>query len=304
MVKSFKYNFKNKEAMRIYFLLSVCCYCFCALFVCSVIFGIAYSIAESKELGIAGCKVLATILIALFLTIFLGIFIQLKKSKKVAICENKIIVYGDLLLMTKNLKLNFDDVFYCNYSKSKQVENKIIENTIISNIINLLFKNEVVEIGTFNGKKYLLPIENADEFIKEVNSIIKNGDVNGVSVLCPIKNDSKSSVTEIGIDYKVPALTDVFASSEGVVLLVQKWNKTSTGMQYLGNMIIVDNGNNVKTIYGNLHEVFIEEGMHINQGEKIATTGNTGSCNEPQLHFEVRLNGKPINPKEYLKKLI
>jgi septal ring factor EnvC (AmiA/AmiB activator) len=69
-----------------------------------------------------------------------------------------------------------------------------------------------------------------------------------------------------------------------------------------GNMMIIDHGNHYYTVYAHLEEVFKVKGDRVDQGEVIATVGNSGSMKGPSLHFEVRHHGKPIDPLKWIKK--
>jgi murein DD-endopeptidase MepM/ murein hydrolase activator NlpD len=67
-----------------------------------------------------------------------------------------------------------------------------------------------------------------------------------------------------------------------------------------GNTIIIDNGNGVTTLYGHASKLGVRPGQPIKRGEYIGNVGSTGWSTGPHLHFEVRKNGKPINPTPYL----
>ena len=62
-----------------------------------------------------------------------------------------------------------------------------------------------------------------------------------------------------------------------------------------GNMIIIDHGRNFHTVYAHVEDIFKAKGDTVETGEVIATVGDTGSITGPQLHFEVRHHGKPLN---------
>lgn len=67
-----------------------------------------------------------------------------------------------------------------------------------------------------------------------------------------------------------------------------------------GNMIIIDHGRNFHTIYAHVEDIFKARGDNVETGEVIATVGDTGSMAGPQLHFEVRHHGKPLDPLIWL----
>jgi len=69
-----------------------------------------------------------------------------------------------------------------------------------------------------------------------------------------------------------------------------------------GNMIIVDHGDNYYTVYAHAEELFASKGDIVEKGEVVATVGDTGSMIGPNLHFEVRHHGKPVDPLRWIKK--
>ncbi len=67
-----------------------------------------------------------------------------------------------------------------------------------------------------------------------------------------------------------------------------------------GNLIEVDHGNGLTTRYGHLSKVGVQVGDTIQRGQLIGLIGSTGRSTGPHLHYEVRLNDKPINPRRFL----
>jgi septal ring factor EnvC (AmiA/AmiB activator) len=69
-----------------------------------------------------------------------------------------------------------------------------------------------------------------------------------------------------------------------------------------GNMIILDHGNGFYTLYAHASEIKVREGDDVGQGQSIATVGETGSLDGPRLYFEVRYQGRPQDPLEWLQR--
>lgn len=67
-----------------------------------------------------------------------------------------------------------------------------------------------------------------------------------------------------------------------------------------GRTVIIDHGNNKTTLYAHASELYVYEGQSVQRGQAIASVGSTGLSTGPHLHFEVRRNGTPVNPAEYL----
>jgi septal ring factor EnvC (AmiA/AmiB activator) len=79
-------------------------------------------------------------------------------------------------------------------------------------------------------------------------------------------------------------------------ILYAKWFKG------YGNMIIINHGDNYYTLYAHAEELFASKGDVVEMGEVVATVGDSGSMIGPNLHFEVRHHGKPLNPLKWVKK--
>ncbi|MBI4057566.1 MAG: M23 family metallopeptidase [Elusimicrobia bacterium] len=97
-----------------------------------------------------------------------------------------------------------------------------------------------------------------------------------------------------GIDLANQADTPVYATAEGVVR-VARW---SSGY---GMMMVVDHGYGFSTLYGHTSRVLVKEGNIVKRGQPIAYMGTTGRSTGDHLHYEVWLNGKPVNPLKFLK---
>jgi len=67
-----------------------------------------------------------------------------------------------------------------------------------------------------------------------------------------------------------------------------------------GNVVYVDHGNGLSTRYGHLSEIDVAVGQTVTQGQTIGLVGSTGRSTGPHLHYEVRINNQPVDPKPYL----
>mgnify|MGYP001000386065 CR=1 FL=1 len=101
-----------------------------------------------------------------------------------------------------------------------------------------------------------------------------------------------------GIDIPMPKGTSIKAAKDGVVKQVV--SVKTRGFRGYGNVILLDHGKGISTLYAHCHTVKVKQGQRVRQGETIATVGRTGRATTNHLHFEVRLNGKPVNPVPYL----
>ena len=96
-----------------------------------------------------------------------------------------------------------------------------------------------------------------------------------------------------GIDIGVPEGTPIHAAAAGTVIYAG-WESG------YGNLVVLDNGGNVATAYAHQSRVAVSMGQPVAQGDVIGYSGCTGHCLGPHLHFEVRINGTPVDPLGYL----
>jgi murein DD-endopeptidase MepM/ murein hydrolase activator NlpD len=68
-----------------------------------------------------------------------------------------------------------------------------------------------------------------------------------------------------------------------------------------GNLVVVEHGDSLSTIYGHNDKTLVKEGDHVTKGQIIATVGSTGKSTAPHVHFEILRNGKPVDPGVYME---
>jgi murein DD-endopeptidase MepM/ murein hydrolase activator NlpD len=95
-----------------------------------------------------------------------------------------------------------------------------------------------------------------------------------------------------GMDFTAPTGTDVFATGNGKVVF-------SGWKQGYGNTVIIDHGYGYQTLYAHLYKILVKKGQKVRRSDVIALVGNTGKSTGPHLHYEVRLNGKAVDPRNY-----
>ncbi|MDD3464182.1 MAG: peptidoglycan DD-metalloendopeptidase family protein [Candidatus Cloacimonetes bacterium] len=103
-----------------------------------------------------------------------------------------------------------------------------------------------------------------------------------------------TSVVSNGIDIAAPEYTTVAAADAGVVVF-----SGSYGGQ--GKLLIIDHKNGFFTVYAYNNDLLVSTGTNVKKGQAVAKSGMTGSASEPSLHFEVRKDGKAVNPLLYLE---
>lgn len=92
----------------------------------------------------------------------------------------------------------------------------------------------------------------------------------------------------------------VYSVKQGVVSKAG-WENPNNHKQGYGQRIYVDYGNNVVSVFGHLSEINVKPGDTVQQGQIIGKCGNTGGSTAMHLHFEIRLEGNPVDPMPYLK---
>lgn len=96
-----------------------------------------------------------------------------------------------------------------------------------------------------------------------------------------------------GIDIAAQTGTPIIAPADGVVIKAG----FSTGY---GNMVEISHGYGIKTQFGHNSRLNVKAGQRVKRGEIISYIGDTGSSTGPHLHYEVRINGLPVNPVRYM----
>lgn len=98
-----------------------------------------------------------------------------------------------------------------------------------------------------------------------------------------------------GLVFNVPLGTEVKAIDAGRVMYANNFKN-------YGNLVIIDHGDRVASVYANNQKLFVKEGDSIGTGDLIALSGQTGSLDHPALYFEIRKEGKPVDPLQFLKR--
>lgn len=104
---------------------------------------------------------------------------------------------------------------------------------------------------------------------------------------------TQTPVFHHGLDIVAQTGTPVLASASGVVV------KSGYEAQY-GNVVVIDHGAGYRSVYAHMSSSSVEEGAFVNSGEEVGKVGSTGRSTGPHLHYEVRVNGLPVNPARFL----
>ena len=96
-----------------------------------------------------------------------------------------------------------------------------------------------------------------------------------------------------GIDIGAYYGSSILAADSGVVI-------EAGWIGGYGNTVIIDHGGGYSTLYGHASQLYVHPGQLVQQGEPIAAVGSTGNSTGPHLHFEVRINGDPVDPLGFI----
>ena len=96
-----------------------------------------------------------------------------------------------------------------------------------------------------------------------------------------------------GIDMSAPYGTPIIAAGAGVVIYAERKGG-------YGNMVMINHGKGYATVYAHMSTILVSNGQEVMEGQPIGKVGSTGISTGNHLHFEIRVNGKHHNPREFL----
>ena len=96
-----------------------------------------------------------------------------------------------------------------------------------------------------------------------------------------------------GIDIGADPGTPIVATADGRVIF-------SGSKPGFGNIVHIDHGYGIESFYAHAKKVFAKIGTTVRRGDPVAAIGNTGSSTGPHLHYEIRVNGTPVDPLYYI----
>jgi murein DD-endopeptidase MepM/ murein hydrolase activator NlpD len=102
-----------------------------------------------------------------------------------------------------------------------------------------------------------------------------------------------------GVDVTAPLGTPVRAAAGGLVIVAGSSTNGSGQLVGYGHYVVIEH-EGCRTLYGHLLDLTVQSGQRVMQGEIIAHEGSTGNSTGPHLHFEVLVDGRPVDPMLYL----
>ena len=132
--------------------------------------------------------------------------------------------------------------------------------------------------------------------------VTPTGNINGIALSIPVSGSISSrfgasssirSSSHTGLDIATSSGTGIRPASAGTV--------TFAGYKgSYGNLIIINHGNGIETYYAHCSAIYVSPGQTVDTGSIIGAVGATGNATGPHLHLEIRINGTPVNPENYL----
>ncbi|GAB4230557.1 MAG: hypothetical protein OHK0028_05050 [Deltaproteobacteria bacterium] len=122
----------------------------------------------------------------------------------------------------------------------------------------------------------------------------------GFQLLAPVRGTVSSPFGDraggrhTGVDILAPDGTRILAAESGVVAYA------GNGYRGYGNAVIVDHGGAVTTLYGHLGTIRVRSGDAVEAGDVIGTVGRSGNATTHHLHFELRVDGNPVDPLPHM----
>lgn len=193
-----------------------------------------------------------------------------KEQTNIVLQNNKTILENETNQLTQQEQALQEEI-----KKFKEEEQRI------ESLIQLAL-NEYVYTGEFTGGIMAWPIAKSGTYITS-NYGIREHPILGV-----IKKHTGIDIGNAGFG------APVIAASDGVVSMASYYGG-------YGNCVIISHGDGVSTLYGHGQKILTEVGKQVKKGDLIMEVGSTGYSTGPHLHFEVRINGTPVNPLPYVQ---
>ena len=187
-------------------------------------------------------------------------------------------VYNDNWYTTKSVTLQEPEAGYHEVTALITKLNGVEQSReMIHEVVMKEPVRKIVEIGTMTPPTYIKPLSGG----RQTSGFGRRK--------APTKG---ASTNHRAIDWATPTGTAIWASSGGTVS-VAGWQSG------YGYVVYINHPDGNQTRYGHLSKILVSAGQKVKQGQKIALSGNTGRSTGPHLHFELRVNGTPVNPYNY-----
>lgn len=235
----------------------------------------------------------------------------------------RLVYMGNIILFDQNLIIDMMETKSLIVEKREtilnnksQAESLLLEQTRKTLVLEetLAEKGRIISNLEADEQRYLREISLLEESNREIERLIRieqtpvpNNTYRGGRVAWPVPSRSVISSgfgsrtspisgrteTHSGIDIPAPHGTSIVAAESGRVIFAGRQNG-------YGNTVIIDHGNGFSTLYGHMSSIQVSVGQNVTRGQHIARVGTTGMSTGNHLHFETRINGRAVNPMNYL----
>jgi len=140
-------------------------------------------------------------------------------------------------------------------------------------------------------------VKKVDEYLRTIQFMPLGKPINGsISSKFGTRTDplNKKKGIHEGVDIRAKHGDKIRATADGVVV------KSFKNAGY-GNYLEIDHGNGYRTVFAHMQKYLVKKGESITRGQVIGLVGSTGRSTGPHLHYEIRLNKKPINPNKFMQ---
>lgn len=193
-----------------------------------------------------------------------------KEQAKIVLQNSKTIQENELNQLTEEEK-----------QLQENIQNYKAEEQRIENLIKLA-SNDYVYNGEYTGGVMAWPVAKSGTYITSDYGI-REHPIQGI-----IKQHTGIDIGNAGFG------APVIAAADGVVSMASYYGG-------YGNCVMINHGNGVSTLYGHGQKILTTVGTEVKKGDLIMEVGSTGNSTGPHLHFEVRINGTPVDPKPYVQ---
>ena len=140
--------------------------------------------------------------------------------------------------------------------------------------------------------------------MQSTTTLAATGNLNGLTLSQPVSGTISSrfgsvssvrSSSHTGLDIATSKGTGIRPIAAGKVVY-SGWKGS------YGNLVIIDHGNGIQSYYAHCNSLYVSVGEQVDSSKTIAAVGSTGNSTGPHLHLEIRINGTPVNPQNYLSK--
>ncbi|KAA6336384.1 Murein DD-endopeptidase MepM [termite gut metagenome] len=185
---------------------------------------------------------------------------------------------------------------YNNTSRYEELMNMADFELVVNTTQKLDLLNKQLYIQSKSFDDVLAMCKNRDEMMKCIPAIqpVSNKDLKQTASGYGYRMDPMYGVLRFhyGMDFSAPIGTNIYATGNGTVIAIG-WR---TGF---GNAVEIDHGFGYRTLYAHMSGFRAKVGQKVMRGEIIGFIGNTGKSTGPHLHYEVHINGQPVNPINY-----